>query len=142
TIAMGWILNVFQRSLGAIDRISEVLDADPSAYVTGVPADAIQMTVPSDPRSDVWSPADTTARHLESRRGAAAGSPPSTDILSGTAGTTSPPLSASAPAAFALATKSQHRSSPASLDVQDRRPSTGSRARAPLPSLPRSDIEV
>jgi len=32
TIAMGWILNVFQRSLGAIDRIAEVLDAPGSLY--------------------------------------------------------------------------------------------------------------
>jgi ATP-binding cassette subfamily B protein len=32
TIAMGWILNVFQRSLGAIDRIAEVLDTPGSPY--------------------------------------------------------------------------------------------------------------
>ena len=32
TIAMGWILNVFQRSLGAIDRIAEILDTPGTPY--------------------------------------------------------------------------------------------------------------
>lgn len=37
TIAMGWILNVFQRSRGAIDRISEILEAELPTYPGAVP---------------------------------------------------------------------------------------------------------
>lgn len=37
TIALGWILNVFQRSRGAIDRISEVLEAELPPYPGAVP---------------------------------------------------------------------------------------------------------
>src|SRR5436309_3612985 len=44
---MGWIINVFQRSLGAIDRISEVLDADPSPFVTMGEEQGSQRTVAS-----------------------------------------------------------------------------------------------
>lgn len=50
TIAMGWILNVFQRSLGAIDRIAEVLDAPRPkvpASVSSEAADAAPLTGPS-----------------------------------------------------------------------------------------------
>ena len=50
TIAMGWILNVFQRSLGAIDRIAEVLDAP------GPPPPATGRSAPDAPRVDTAPP--------------------------------------------------------------------------------------
>lgn len=46
TIAMGWILNVFQRSLGAVDRIAAVLEAGPPS--ASPPADAAPATEQPD----------------------------------------------------------------------------------------------
>jgi ATP-binding cassette subfamily B multidrug efflux pump len=49
TIAMGWILNVFQRSLGAIDRIAEVLDAPGTPYPDSERAADARAAMPREP---------------------------------------------------------------------------------------------
>src|SRR5436309_7714656 len=65
---MGWILNVFQRSLGAIDRISEVLEADPFHVPPGAPV-PLHSEGPSRARSESPRPADAPAATVAAPHG-------------------------------------------------------------------------
>ncbi len=52
TLALGWIINVFQRGLGAMERIGEIIDA-PGPRVVAAPADAPRAAAAPAPAIEI-----------------------------------------------------------------------------------------